>query len=118
MSKEKTLNSMTLLAKAYAFAKAGKAKIAGKLLVEASEDDGLEEVMDGIAQGAEELEAADDWNDVEDDGEDDGEDTGGDDGDDGDDEDDEDEGDDDEAVVEANVKLPASVARLAARTQV
>lgn len=60
MDKEKTLNSLTLLAQAYGYAKAGHADKAGELFVEAAADDALDEVMDGVALGASELEASDD----------------------------------------------------------
>ena len=103
MTKEQLLNSLTLLAQAYAFAKDGQEGPAGKLMVQAAEDGNLDEVMDGVAQSAEELDDSD-FEDLEDDGE--GEGDGG-------------EGDgDDPTTLEANVKLPESVARLAARTLV
>ena len=103
LNKEQVLNSLTLLAQAYAFAKDGKAETAGKLFVQAAEDGNLDEVMDGVAQTAEELDDSD-FEDMDDDTED---------GEDG-----EDDTDDEPATVEANVKLPESVARLAARTLV
>lgn len=104
ITKEQALNSLTLLAQAYAFAKDGQAGPAGKLFVQAAEDGNLDEVMDGVAQSAEELDDTD-FEDLDDDTEV------------GDDGEDEDEGDD-PATLEANVKLPESVARLAARTLV
>ena len=103
ITKEQALNAMTLLAQAYAFAKDGQAGPAGKLFVQAAEDGNLDEVMDGVAQSAEELDDTD-FEDLDDDTE-------------GGEEEDEDEGDD-LAPLEANVKLPESVARLAARTLV
>ena len=106
LNKEQVLNSLTLLAQAYAFAKDGKAGTAGKLFVQAAEDGNLDEVMDGVAQTAEELDDSD-FEDMDDDTED------GEDGEDG-----EDDKDDEPVTVEANVKLPESVARLAARTLV
>jgi len=102
ITKEQALNALTLLAQAYAFAKDGQAGPAGKLFVQAAEDGNLDEVMDGVAQSAEELDDTD-FEDLDDDTE------GG--------EAEEDEGDD-LAPLEANVKLPESVARLAARTLV
>ena len=107
LNKEQVLNSLTLLAQAYAFAKDGQADIAGNLFVQAAEDGNLDEVMDGVAQTAEELDDSD-FEDMDDDTE--GE--GDDDGEDGED------GGKDTAPIEANVKLPESVARLAARTLV
>lgn len=101
LNKEQVLNSLTLLAQAYAFAKDGKAETAGKLFVQAAEDGNLDEVMDGVAQTAEELDDSD-FEDMDDDTED-GE---------------YDKDDDEPVTVEANVKLPESVARLAARTLV
>lgn len=103
ITKEQALNALTLLAQAYAFAKDGQAGPAGKLFVQAAEDGNLDEVMDGVAQSAEELDDTD-FEDLDDDIED---------GEDG-----EDDKDDEPATVEANVKLPESVARLAARTLV
>lgn len=97
MEKAKVLRALTLLAQAYAFAKDGQHEPAGKLLVQAAEDGDLDEVMDGVAQGAEDLED-EKFDDIDDD------DEGG--------EDDGDEG----TTLEANVQLPESVARLAART--
>lgn len=128
---KKIVLSASILANAYAYAKAGKSQIAGKLLVQASEDGNLDEVMDGIAQSVENmeegaLEAQDDFEE-----EDALEATskwwlkaGSDEDDDDDDDDDEDNGeldagsdgdDDDEDPVE--VDLPESVARLAARAE-
>lgn len=101
MEKAKVLNALTLLAQAYAFAKDGQEGPAGKLLVQAAEDGDLDEVMDGVAQGAEDLED-EKFDDLPDDDE--GDDDGG------------DGGDDPDATLEANVQLPESVARLAART--
>lgn len=114
MDKNQILNGLTLLAKAYAFAKDGKAEMAGKLFVQAAEDGALDEVMDGVAQGAEALEE-DDFEDMDDD-------EGGDD-------EGSDDSDDDAAALEGSAKrrrsrkeetvkvtLPESVARLAART--
>lgn len=98
MEKAKVLRALTLLAQAYAFAKDGQEEPAGKLLVQAAEDGDLDEVMDGVAQGAEDLED-ESFDDIDDD------DEGG-----------EDDGDDEEATLEANVQIPESVARLAART--
>ena len=99
MEKAKVLRALTLLAQAYAFAKDGQEEPAGKLLVQAAEEGDLDEVMDGVAQGAEDLED-EKFDDIPDDE---------------DDEDDDDEEGDD-ATLEANVQLPESVARLAART--
>lgn len=93
------INSATLLAKAYAFAKDGNASVAGKLLVQAAEDGNLDEVMDGVAQGVEALDEG--FEDLPED-----------------DEGMDDEGMDDEETLEASVQLPESVARLAARTMV
>ena len=98
MDKAKVLRALTLLAQAYAFAKDGQEEPAGKLLVQAAEDGDLDEVMDGVAQGAEDLED-ESFADIDDD------DEGG-----------EDYGDDESATLEANVQIPESVARLAART--
>ena len=53
--KEKTLTALTLLAQAYGFALAGKATMAGKLLVKASEDGALDGVMQGLGDAAAEL---------------------------------------------------------------
>lgn len=102
MNANKTLRACTLLAQAYAFAKSGNVKAAGKLLVQAAEDDGLDEVMDGVAQAADSLDddTADDDSDFEE-----VDDT-------------EEEDDEDAATVTANVDLPDSVARLAARALV
>ena len=97
MKKANVLRALTLLAQAYAFAKDGQEEPAGKLLVQAAEDGDLDEVMDGVAQGAEDLED-ESFDDIDDD------DEGG--------EDDGDEG----TTLEASVQLPESVARLAART--
>ena len=101
MEKAKVLRALTLLAQAYAFAKDGQNEPAGKLLVQAAEDGDLDEVMDGVAQGAEDLED-EKFDDIDDDDEGEGYDEG------------DDEGDD--TTIEANVQLPESVARLAART--
>lgn len=100
MDKAKVLRALTLLAQAYAFAKDGQEEPAGKLLVQAAEDGDLDEVMDGVAQGAEDLED-ESFDDIDDD------DEGG---------EGEDDGDDESATLEANVQIPESVARLAART--
>lgn len=100
MDKAKVLRALTLLAQAYAFAKDGQEEPAGKLLVQAAEDGDLDEVMDGVAQGAEDLED-ERFDDIDDD------DEGG---------EGEDDGDDESATLEANVQIPESVARLAART--
>ena len=100
MEKAKVLRALTLLAQAYAFAKDGQNEPAGKLLVQAAEDGDLDEVMDGVAQGAEDLED-EKFDDIDDD------DEGG---------EGEDDGDDESATLEANVQIPESVARLAART--
>lgn len=115
MDKELTLRACTLLAQAYAFAKDGNEAVAGKLLVQAAEDDGLDEVMDGVAQAATAMESDDDddfeelptdLDEVEEE------------------EPEEDESEDTEpaevtaAEVTANVQIPESVARLAARALV
>ena len=97
MEKAKVLRALTLLAQAYAFAKDGQDEPAGKLLVQAAEDGDLDEVMDGVAQGAEDLED-EKFDDIDDDDEGEGDDEG------------------DDTTIEANVQLPESVARLAART--
>lgn len=51
----KVRNSLKLLALAYISAKAGNADEAGDLLVQASEEGGLDAVMDGVAKASEEL---------------------------------------------------------------
>ena len=99
MEKAKVLRALTLLAQAYAFAKDGQEEPAGKLLVQAAEEGDLDEVMDGVAQGAEDLED-EKFDDIPDDK----------------DEEDDDDEEGDDATLEANVQLPESVARLAART--
>ena len=99
MEKAKVLRALTLLAQAYAFAKDGQEEPAGKLLVQAAEEGDLDEVMDGVAQGAEDLED-EKFDDIPDD----------------EDEEDDDDEEGDDATLEANVQLPESVARLAART--
>lgn len=113
MNKIEIINSLALLAKAYAFAKNGDEETAGRLLVQAAEDGNLDEVMDGVAQGAEALEEEDEFEDLpeEDESIDDAEDIG------------EDYSEDDDsmelnagATKSVTVELPESVARLAART--
>lgn len=106
VDKKKVLNSLTLLAIAYGFAKDGQAETAGELFVQAAEDGALDSVMDGVAQGSEALEAEEDG-DYEDIPE-----------------------EEDEEVTEeldasskftqlqARVQIPESVARLASRTLV
>lgn len=95
MNKSALLNALTLLAQAYAFAKDGNEKMAGKLFVQAAADDNLDDVMDGMAQGAAEVDDDDQYEDVPDD-----------------------TGEEDSTEIEAHVELPESVARLAARTLV
>lgn len=99
MNKQELLNSVTLMAQAYAFAKAGNEEMAGKLFVEASANDALDDVMEGIASGAEKIEA-DAYEDLPDDANE------------------PDTTPEDSTKVEASVELPESVARLAARTLV
>lgn len=107
MDKEKTLNSLTILAQAYGFAKAGHADKAGELFVQAAAEDALDEVMDGVAKGAAELEASDDT-DTDDNDTDDLKEFQG----------------EPDAEINASAKdkvqveMPESVARLAARTLV
>lgn len=117
MDKTKILNSLTILAQAYAFAKDGNEDMAGSLFVEAAVDGNLDQVMDGLARGAELLanEDKDDTSSDDNTSEDNGSDEG--DGDNGDEKDlPEFEGE--PTAVTANVELPESVARLAARTLV
>lgn len=103
MDKNAVLNSLTLLAQAYAFAKDGNEKMAGKLFVEAAANDNLDEVMDGVAQGADEIANDNSTPAPKLDNEGIPE---------------EDDSSSDTTEVSASVELPESVARLAARTLV
>lgn len=107
MENKEVLNSLTLLAQAFAFAKSGNSKVAGELLVQASVDGNLDDVMDGVAQGAEDIASASDELPENDNKEDNApEDTASDD----------DAGAEDDMEITANVELPESVARLASKT--